>query len=233
MLHRNLRLVPLAGLLLLPALSGRAQQTKTPWRLTGDLTEACSCSVPCSCNFGANPSPHSFCYALYSLDIKEGHYGDLKLDGLRLAGANGPKGAVWYIDDRATKEQTAALRAIATVIGLSALKANGITDPKKAPPEMRFLGFKTAKIEQVVGDKKNSLKIGNVGSFAADYIIGLDGKTPVVVENNWSWNIQHGIKAKTKRLSYHDAYGNKYDFTATNANQGQFDWSDTTPVYFR
>ena len=59
------------------------------------------------------------------------------------------------------------------------------------------------------------------------------GKTPVVVENNWSWNIQHGIKGKTKRLHYKDEFGNEFDLTGTNANQGQFDWSDKTPVYFR
>jgi hypothetical protein len=233
MSHRNLFLVLLAGLALALSHSARAQSAGTPWRLTGDLSEACSCSVPCTCNFGANPSPHMFCYAIFSLDIKEGHYGDLKLDGLRMAGANGPKGVVWYLDDRATKEQAGALRAIGMAIGKSVLKANGIADPKKAPPEYRFRGFQTARIDQVVTDRKNSLKIGDAGSFEGNYITGLDGKTPVVVENNWSWNIQHGIKAKTTHLSYHDVYGNAYDFKDTNSNQGTFDWSDTTPIYFR
>src|SRR5262245_17702098 len=26
-----------------------------PWRIQGDLSEACTCSVPCTCNFGAGP----------------------------------------------------------------------------------------------------------------------------------------------------------------------------------
>src|SRR6266536_1316888 len=59
------------------------------WEIAGDLTEACTCAVPCTCNFGEGPSRHHYCYALFSLDIHHGHYGNLNLDGLRLAGAHG------------------------------------------------------------------------------------------------------------------------------------------------
>ena len=203
------------------------------WHLTGDLSEACSCSVPCACNFAQSPSPHPFCWAIFSLDIQKGNFGDTNLDGLRMAGANGAKGGVWYIDDRATKEQEAALRKIGDTVWWSAAKANGVTDPKKAPPEYKLLGYKRAKIEQIVTDKRNYLKIVGVGGFDSDYLLGIDGKTPVIVENNASWNIQHGIKAKTKQMTYKDSFGNSYAFKATNSNQGKFDWSDTTPIYFR
>src|SRR5690242_15879665 len=94
-------------------LCGRVQAATPPWQLTGDFSEACSCSVPCSCNFGENPSPHAFCYALFSLDIQSGHYGDVKLDGLHLAGGGGAKGLVLYIDERADTQQAAALTAVA------------------------------------------------------------------------------------------------------------------------
>lgn len=211
----------------------RSEGDSPTWRLRGDLNEACTCSVPCSCNFGEGPSPNHFCWALFSLGIEEGSYGDIKLDGLRLAGANGPKGAVMYVDESATPEQTEALKKIARTLWLKALKANGVTDPKKAPPDFRLLGFRRAKIEQVVGEKSSRLRIGPYGGYENTYILGLDGKTPVVVENNWSWNIQHGIKGKTKTLAYKDAFGNRYSFNGTNANQGKFDWSDSTPIYFR
>ena len=88
-------------------------------------------------------------------------------------------------------------------------------------------------IQQEVGARGNKLALGDLGGFESDYVMGIDGKTPVVVENNWSWNIQHGIKGKTKRLHYKDEFGNEFDLTSTNANQGQFDWSDKTPLYFR
>lgn len=229
-----LRYVRCFTLLLLLGVIGAAAhaQNDPAWRITGRLSEACTCSVPCSCNFGEGPSPRSFCYAVWSLDIRTGHYGDVKLDGLHLASANADKGGVFYIDDRADKAQTDALRHIGGVIWLKMLKANGV-DPKKVPQENRLLGFKTAHIEQAVGEKNVHLKIGSAGGFDSDYLLGVDGKTPIIVENNYSWNIQHGVKAKTRTLHYKDAFGNKFEFKQTNSNQGAFDWSDTTPIYFR
>ena len=156
------------------------------------------------------------------------------MDGLRVAGANGGKGFVAYIDERATPEQAEALKAIVGHIGENFQKLAIAQDPKAAEdPSMKFLGFKTVHIDQEVGKTGHRLMIGSQGGFEGDYVLGIDGKTPVVVENNWSWNIQHGIKAKTKRLHYKDDFGNEYDMTGTNANQGKFDWSDKTPVYFR
>jgi len=214
-------------------LAGSAHGAGTPWHLTGDFSEACSCSVPCACNFGENPSPHHFCWALWSLDIQGGSYDNVSLDGLHLAGAEGEKGIVAFLDDRATKEQADALRAIWKSIYDKTIKNAGLKSPKDIPQELRFLGFRTVPIEQNVGEMATRLKIGDYGGFNGKYILGIDGKTPVVVENNWSWNIQHGIKGKTAKLTYKDGFGNRLDFSDTNMNQGKFDWSDTTPVYLR
>jgi len=81
-----------------PAASDATKTTGEHWEISGDLTEACTCAVPCTCNFGSGPSPRHYCHALFSLDIHKGHYGKAKLDGLRLAGAHGKKADVWYID---------------------------------------------------------------------------------------------------------------------------------------
>lgn len=86
---------------------------------------------------------------------------------------------------------------------------------------------------QQATDRGNVLKIGEFGGFESDYLLGIDGKTPIVVENNWSLNIQHGIKVKTKKLKYEDEYGNLIDTSSTNANQGIFDRSEATPIYLR
>jgi hypothetical protein len=214
--------------------AGAAAAADNPWRISGDLTEACTCSVPCTCNFGEAPSPYSHCYALWSLDIQKGEHGSVKLDGLHLAAGSGAKGVVWYIDERAAPEQAAALEAMARAMHRRMLDEVAKVDPKAAEaPQLQLLGFRKARITQQVGARGHSLKIGDQGEFESDYILGLDGKAPVVVENNWSWNIRHGIKAKTRRLLYRDDFGNEIDLKGTNANQGKFDWSDKTPVYFR
>lgn len=204
------------------------------WRIQGDLSEACTCGVPCTCNFGVGPSPHHFCYAVFSLDIQSGRYGDVELDGLHLAAGNAAKGSVWYIDDRATDAQAESLRAIARTIDAKLVAYWKGVDPKIVEdPQFLLLGFKKAKIVQQVGETGNVLQIGDAGRFESDYIVGIDGKTPIVLENNWSWNILHGIKARTRTLVYQDEFGNRIDASSTNANQGRFDWSDRTPLYLR
>jgi len=205
----------------------------TPWHITGTLSEACSCSVPCSCNFGEAPTPHAFCWAIVGMTIDKGNYGDTSLDGLRIGGANGAKGYTFYYDESATPEQVKAVKAIVQTMVTKALKANGITDPTKAPPEMRVLGIFPAQITHSFDGKSNHVLFANMGRFDGKYIMGIDGKTPVGVSNNYSFNIQNNIKAKTSVMRYQDKFGNKFDFKGTNSNQGQFDWSDTTPVYFQ
>src|ERR1043165_26779 len=79
------------------------------WKITGALTEACTCSVPCSCNFGEGPSPHSYCYPFYSFDIRKGNYGDVSLDGLRFGSADLKSGRHIFIDERADARQREAL----------------------------------------------------------------------------------------------------------------------------
>jgi len=196
-------------------------QTKKPhgdhWEMSGQLSEACSCSVPCTCNFNEKPSPHHYCWSLFAVHIEHGHYGKVTLDGLHLAGAHGKKGDVWYIDQRATTEQAAALRAITL----------DLDDSRK-----HATYWDVAEIRQMVGEKSQQLEVEGHGGFKANYIIGMDGETPVVLENNPSWNIQHGIKAKASQLEYHDQHGNKYKFNGVNSNQGQFVWTDQTPRYF-
>lgn len=208
--------------------------TGRPWRIRGILSEACTCSVPCTCNFGGGPSPEHFCHAVFSLDIKNGLYGSTSLNGLHLACGNGARGSVWYLDEKASASQVAALKAIASTINAKLVAYWKGIDPKIVEdPQFTQLGFKTAKIVQTANARGNFLKIGEYGGFDSEFLLGIDGKTPIIVENNWSWNIKHGVKGKTGRLTYADEYGNSIDTRSTNSNHGRFDWSDSTPIYLR
>ena len=220
-------LAPLVCLLGAPVKADRG-----PWRLVGDFSESCSCSVPCACNFGESPSPYSYCYVLAAWTITRGSSGDTDLSGLRLAMSQGEKGAVFFVDEQADQKQGDALRAIVEAVWRKVLKANHFK-PSKVPLGFRLLGIKRAKIEQIMSEKGVRVKIGDFGSFEAAYIMGLDGKSPVIVENNATWNVQHDIKAKASRMAYRDGYGNHFAYKGNNANQAKFDWTDATPTYFR
>jgi hypothetical protein len=98
-----------------------AKPAKTPWRIIGEEVAACNCAWGCPCQFNALPT-HGRCEALIAAQIKEGHYGEIKLDGLLFAEAVWFPGAVHEgkgisriaIDERATPEQRTALVNIVT-----------------------------------------------------------------------------------------------------------------------
>ena len=56
------------------------------WHLKADYVETCNCDYGCPCNFDAFPS-NGFCRALVLYHLREGNYGDIKLDGLDVVGA--------------------------------------------------------------------------------------------------------------------------------------------------
>ena len=58
--------------------------TKTQWRLAGEEVGSCNCAWGCPCQFNANPT-HGHCEALVACQIREGHFGDMRLDGVLCA----------------------------------------------------------------------------------------------------------------------------------------------------
>ena len=198
---------------------GDAAAAAKSWKIEGALTEACTCSVPCSCNFGEGPSPHSYCYPFYSYKISTGHYGDIKLDGLHFGSADLRSGRTLFIDERASERQREALRLIMARVISRVSTEESEAKAKELASEVRY-----TSVEQTFDERKNSLKVAGFGEFAADYIMGLDKSQPVVVRNNTTWRIRDAVKAKTS--IYKVKLGRDVvDTKATNSNQGEFEYS--------
>lgn len=91
------------------------------WEIRGRELANCNCSYGCPCQFNALPT-HGTCEAAVVYEIDSGHYGDVRLDGLRTAAVYKWPGAVHegngemqiVIDERATPEQREALEKIMT-----------------------------------------------------------------------------------------------------------------------
>ena len=89
------------------------------WWWKADYFETCNCDYGCPCNMTSIPTDGT-CQAINAWDIREGAYGDVRLDGLRLAlvsrwpnpihEGNG-RGFV-FVDDRADDSQREALAKI-------------------------------------------------------------------------------------------------------------------------
>jgi hypothetical protein len=205
--------------------SNEAQPAETApaksWKITGSISEACTCAVPCSCNFGQGPSPHSYCYPFYSYHISKGNYGDTTLDDLHFGSADLRSGRYMFIDERANENQREALRLIMARV-IERVPANEAE--KKAKEIAEHVRYEA--VEQTYDDRKNHLKVAGLGEFAADYVMGLDKTSPVVVRNNTTWRVRETIKAKTS--FYRVKLGRDViDTKDTNSNQAEFEYTDT------
>ena len=86
----------------------------TPWEIRTIEFANCNCAYGCPCQFNAYPT-HGNCEAVYAI-ITEGHYGDVKLDGLRFGGVfewpkaihEGNGKAQPFVDERAIQWLAAA-----------------------------------------------------------------------------------------------------------------------------
>lgn len=95
----------------------RASRTK--WQIRGEEIASCNCAWGCPCQFNARPTT-GHCEALTAWEIRQGYFGDVRLDGVRFAGIYRWPGAVhegngthqMIIDSRTAPEQREALIAL-------------------------------------------------------------------------------------------------------------------------
>jgi len=91
------------------------------WRIKGTELGNCNCAYGCPCQFNALPT-HGNCRAALGFEIEEGHFGAVKLDGLRMVELVSFPGPVHegngtmqvIIDERADAAQRDALVKIMT-----------------------------------------------------------------------------------------------------------------------
>ena len=125
--------------------------TGVDWRIRGPSLTSCNCSVGCPCQFNSLPT-NGHCRATMAVQVDKGHFGDVRLDGVRfgvLVAWPGPihegKGeAQPIIDSRATQEQRDAVLAImagehtdpgATIFNVFAATFDTMHEPIIAPIE--------------------------------------------------------------------------------------------------
>ena len=93
----------------------------TPWEIKGRELVNCTCEYGCNCQFNALPDK-GHCHAVAGIQIDEGHHGNTRLDGLRIAAIfkwpgpihEGNGEAIAFIDERADAAQREAILKIMT-----------------------------------------------------------------------------------------------------------------------
>lgn len=91
------------------------------WQIAGDWFDTCNCSIPCPCTF-AQPPTTGECEGILAWHIREGNYGDVRLNDLSVMAVGAFKGNIWegktkvsmaiFLDERADERQRNALQMI-------------------------------------------------------------------------------------------------------------------------
>jgi len=91
------------------------------WHITGEWFDNCSCAVACPCTFAQAPD-NGFCESVLFWHIRQGHYGEINLDGLNFVRVGRWEGDLWagkakgsagiFIDERADERQAEVLPRI-------------------------------------------------------------------------------------------------------------------------
>jgi hypothetical protein len=91
------------------------------WHIAGDWFDNCSCAVACPCTFAQAPD-NGFCESVLFWHIRQGHYGEVKLDDLSFVRVGRWEGDLWagqakgaagfYVDERADERQAELLPLI-------------------------------------------------------------------------------------------------------------------------
>ncbi len=104
-----------------PATEPEVEMAYVDWMIKGNKVSSCNCNYGCPCEFYAPPT-YGKCEGAEAMQIDEGHFGGIRLDGLRLALLTGWPGAIHegdgvgqvIIDERADDAQRDALYKIAS-----------------------------------------------------------------------------------------------------------------------
>ncbi len=86
------------------------------WAVKADYAESCSCNPSCPCTYGSPPTL-GHCDGAALLEIKEGHYGDVNLDGITVVSTFSVGDWVKYsISDGANNEQLKAAEQLMPIL---------------------------------------------------------------------------------------------------------------------
>lgn len=208
-----------------------AAMTKTDWRIVGEETASCNCAWGCPCQFNALPT-HSRCEALIGLQIREGYFGDTRLDDVRFANifswpgpiheGNGTRQLI--LDEGTTQEQRDALISMTsgtqggTGFEIFAAVCPNVLEPITAP----------ISLESDRERRRATLHIPDVGEFRIEPIknpvTGEEHRARIVIPNGFEY--QEAEMGNTVYVRVHSDEKVAFEHENSYAQLNEFEWSN-------
>lgn len=195
------------------------------YELEGQLLEVCTCKVLCPCWVGEDPDGDGTCDSINSWHIDRGKVDGVDVSGLTIASVNHIPGnvlkgnwrVIFFVDDRATEQQRAAL------VGVFTGEAGGpVRDLAGLYGEI--LAIESAPIRFDVVEGRGTLEIGR--DFGAEMapLQGATGK--VTTLHDTAFSTIPGSPSFVSKASYYRAkeprLGFDINLAGHNAVQGKF-----------
>lgn len=136
-------------------------ENKIQWRMKGKYMKNCNCDPGCPCDYWAEPTHHK-CEGMLAMEIEEGNFGDVSLDGVKFAATYHWPGPLHegngtlqpILEDKTTDEQREALLTIISGqagnpwFEVLASVVSTVLDPQFSPINFEFdLGNRKANVE--------------------------------------------------------------------------------------
>ena len=186
------------------------------WALKGDLAESCCCQAVCPCIVHSDPTL-GHCEGSSLFQIKKGHYGDVKVDGINAVFSY--RFGAWvrvYVDESATSEQA---DAVAKLLNQDSTFGTFFAGESKhlSTERTKVTVRKSAKIiEFSVPDAKVRLELTP----------GTDDK-PITIKNLTIPWFLNGYTQYTATTTSHKRDGVEFKYTGTNGATSHIDAKGT------
>lgn len=209
----------------LASVAAAGEEKKTPWKVSGDLEEACSCDAACPCWFDSKPTKMT-CGGGQVIFIEKGSYGDVSLDGLAFAMmGQSPEGKTmmesignwnflyFYIDEKATPAQRKALEEIVRA-----------TSPPAVAQEK--IKIRYVPITRKISGEEHVVTLGQYASFSGHLIPGgMGAASPRLVNSPGADPIHKEYsQGRTSKQTLDDA-GQKWSWANSNYMYATFNVS--------
>jgi hypothetical protein len=194
----------------------------TDWEIKGAELVNCSCEYGCNCQFNALPDK-GYCHAVAGIQIDEGHHGETRLDGLRIAAIfkwpgpihEGNGEVIAFVDERADERQRDALLRIMTgqdtdpFATMFAVYASTIT--KMNPPV-----FTPIDLELDVEGRKGRIHVENyidtAGEPIRNKVTGAETRAQIVLPEGFEYSVAEIGSASSRTsgpvvVEMRDSYG--------------------------
>src|SRR6266566_2909525 len=217
--HSVVSLAIACGMTILGSPSKASAASKTSWKVSGELEEACSCRPACPCWFKSLPSRMT-CDGAQVIFISKGHYGKVPLEGLALAQfVQSPEHqsmfesfGKWnfdnvYIDEKASEQQRDALKELALHLFPLAAKSRE---------------YRSVPITRQIEGDEHITTVGNYAVCSGHLIEGGYGGAPKVVNPPLADPTHKKfLQGQTTKLTYSDA-GQDWKYENSNYMRNKF-----------